>query len=140
MEDGGFFSAALYPLLNKVPGIQIAAGAWVDTLSWTRSARAALLGAVALGAMTLGAVAAAASTAATAWCDPFLQLLQLETDMFHVLSPPFFRKVGVGKCSRGLCDAYSEVPEMKIGWVRGHAPSSPSPLDSQRLVGGCQAR
>ena|SRR5438445_11783986 len=106
MEDGGFFSAALYPLLNKVPGIQIAAGAWVDTLSWTRSARAALLGAVALGAMTLGAVAlvaaalgtvtaalgtvAAASSAATpARSNALLQFLQLETDMphvFHLLS------------------------------------------------------
>ena len=106
MEDGGFFSAALYPLLNKVPGIQIGAGAWVDTLSWTRSARAALLGAVALGAMTLGAVAlvaaalgtvtaalgtvAAASSAATpAGSNALLQFLQLETDMphvFHLLS------------------------------------------------------
>src|SRR5438876_2864873 len=113
MEDGGFFSAALYPLLNKVPGIQIAAGGWVDTLSWTRSARAALLGAVALGAMTLGAVAlvaaalgtvtaalgtvtaalgtvAAASSAATpAGSNALLQFLQLETDMphvFHLLS------------------------------------------------------
>src|SRR5437016_1386109 len=99
MEDGGFFSAALYPLLNKVPGIQIAAGARVDTLSWTRSARAALLGTVALGAMTLGAVAlvaaalgtvAAASSAATpAGSNALLQFLQLETDMphfFHLLS------------------------------------------------------
>src|SRR2546429_7451929 len=99
MEDGGFFSAALYSFLNKHPGIQIAAGAWVDTLSWTRSARAALLGAVALGAMTLGAVAlvaaalgtvAAASSAATpARSNALLQFLQLETDMphaFHLLS------------------------------------------------------
>ena len=55
-----------------------------------------LLGAVALGAMALVAlVAAASSTAATAWCDSFLQLLKLETDMLHVFSPPFFRSVGV---------------------------------------------
>src|SRR5438876_8834363 len=101
MEDGGFFSAALYPLLNKLPGIQIAAGAWVDTLSWTRSARAALLRAVALGAVTLGAaalvtaaalaalVAAASSAATPAGSDALLQFLQLETDMphvFHLLS------------------------------------------------------
>ena len=99
MEDGGFFSAVLYSLLNKHPGIQIAAGTWVDTLSWTRSARAVLLGAVALGAVTLvtaGAVAlvaaaalaalvAAASSAATpAWSNAILQFLQLETDMPHV--------------------------------------------------------
>ena len=99
MEDGGFFSAALYPLLNKVPGIQIAAGARVDTLSWSRSARAALLGTVALGAMTLGAVAlvaaalgtvtAASSAATPARSNALLQFLQLETDMphvFHLLS------------------------------------------------------
>src|SRR5437016_5951392 len=99
MEDGGFFSAALYSFLNKHPGIQIAAGAWVDTLSWTRSARAALLGAVALGAMTLGAVAlvaaalgtvtAASSAASPARSNALLQFLQLETDMphvFHLLS------------------------------------------------------
>ena len=109
MEDGGFFSAVLYSLLNKHPGIQIAAGTWVDTLSWTRSARAVLLGAVALGAVTaalgtmaaalgpvtaalgtmaaaLGPVTAAGSTAATttARSNALLQFLQLETDMPHV--------------------------------------------------------
>jgi len=137
-EGGGIFSATLYSFLNhQASRVQLTPGGCPES-DYTNGCN--LLGAVALGAMALGAVAAAASTAATAWCDPFLQLLQLETDMLHVLSPPFFRKVGVGKCSRGLCDAYSEVPEMKIGWVRGHAPSSPSPLDSQRLVGGCQAR
>ena len=100
MEDGGFFSAVLYSLLNKHPGIQIAAGAWVDTLSWTRSARAVLLGAMALGAMALGAVTlvtaaalvaaalgtvtAASSAATPAGSDALLQLLQLEIDMPHV--------------------------------------------------------
>jgi hypothetical protein len=48
------------------------------------------LGAVTLGAVTLRAVAAASSaTAARAWGDAFLQLLQLETDMPHGFSPPF---------------------------------------------------
>ena len=140
VEGGGVFSATLCSFLNhQASRVQLTPGGCPES-DYTNAGD--LLGAVALGAMALVAlaalVAAAASTAATAWCDPFLQLLQLETDMFHVLSPPFFRKVGVGKCSRGLCDAYSEVPEMKIGWVPGHAPSSPSPLDSQRLVGGCQ--
>src|SRR5437660_12687459 len=98
MEDGGFFSAALYSFLNKHPGIQIAAGAWVDTLSWTRSARAALLAALALGAMTrggvalvpaalgtvtgaLGTVAAASSAATHAVSHALAQFLQLHTDM-----------------------------------------------------------
>ena len=111
VEGGGIFSATLYSFLNhQASRVQLTPGGCPES-DYTNGC--SLLGAVALGAMTLGAVAAAASTAATAWCDPFLQLLQLETDMLHVLSPPFFRKVGVGKCSRGLCDAYSEVPEMK---------------------------
>ena len=80
----------------------------MDTLSWTRSTRATLLGAVALGAVTLvtaaalvtagvmalvaaalGAVAAASSAATPAGSNALLQFLQLETDMphvFHLLS------------------------------------------------------
>ena len=117
-EGGGIFSATLYSFLNhQASRVQLTPGGCPES-DYTNAGD--LFGAVALGAVALVAlVAAAASTAATAWCDPFLQLLQLETDMLHVLSPPFFRKVGVGKCSRGLCDAYSEVPEMKIGWVEG---------------------
>ena len=67
----------------------------MDALSLITPTRATLLGAVtlgavALGAMTLRAVAAASSaTAARAWSDAFLQLLQLETDMPHGFSPPF---------------------------------------------------
>ena len=141
VEGGGVFSATLCSFLNhQASRVQLTPGGCPES-DYTNAGD--LLGAVALGAVALVAlVAAAASTAASAWCDPFLQLLQLETDMLHVFSPPSVRNVGVGGCPPGLWDAYSEVPEMKIGWVRGHAASSPSPLDSQRLVGsgGCQAR
>ena len=60
------------------------------------------LGAVALGAVALGAVAlvaasgSASATGTPAGSDALLQLLQLETDMLHVFSPPSVRNVGVG--------------------------------------------
>src|SRR5437667_12673045 len=88
VEGGGVFSATLYSFLNhQASRVQLTPGGCPES-DYTNAGD--LFGAVALGAVALGAVAlvalvaAAASTAATAWCDPFLQLLQLETDMLHV--------------------------------------------------------
>jgi len=93
-EGAGSFSAALYSPLNKPPGMQIAADAWMDALSWIWSARDTSLRAVTLGAVTLGSAAlvaaalgtvtAASSAATPAWSNALLQFLQLETDMPHV--------------------------------------------------------